>query len=104
MTDVAPRGAGIGRFRDADRRAVYPRHARQVRHVRAAVRVEHPPAFDTRIPDRDWIGRTVEDRIAKERLRRDEELFVGATCQCSAQGQKHRERDAKRSHRYFVPS
>src|ERR1017187_8408583 len=66
--DEFPVRAAIGRFRDADGRAVNPRHAGLPRRVRAAIRVKHPPFFHERVPDQGRIRRAVINRIAIKRL------------------------------------
>ncbi len=69
--EVGPRGAGVGRFGDADARAVNPGDAGESGVFGAAVGVEHPPTFHVRIPDDDWIGRAIVNGIAEEWLGRD---------------------------------
>ena len=62
--DEAPVRAGIGRFGDADGRAVNPGDAGQSRHVGPAIGVIHPPFFHERVPDNGWIRRAVIHGVA----------------------------------------
>ena len=69
--NVFPRGAAVGGFGDSEPRAVDPCHAVEPGRGGSAIGVEHPPAFDVRVPEGRRIRRAIEHRIAKERLGSD---------------------------------